>query len=50
MPCFGGADGKTLFVTSFGDYNKLPEVFDDPYAGNLIAFELEVGGVTESRF
>jgi sugar lactone lactonase YvrE len=44
MPCFGGTNGKTVFVTSMA---RLGEVRGE---GSLIAFDVEIGGEPIPRF
>ncbi|ONG49494.1 calcium-binding protein [Pseudoroseomonas deserti] len=45
MPCFGGADRKTLFVTSLASTGP-----GGPQPGTVIAFPVEVAGVPVGRF
>ena len=45
MPCFGGADLKTLYVTTARDKRPPAELIDEPYAGCVLAFEVDVPGL-----
>lgn len=45
MPCFGGADGKTLFVTSLATTRS-----GRSESGTVIAFRVDVAGVPIARF
>lgn len=45
MPCFGGPDGRTLFVTSLAKDQPAGRV-----AGTLLACEAPIGGVPVGRF
>lgn len=45
MVCFGGPDMKTLFVTSLHRDKS-----DDPLAGSLLSFRVEIPGVAVGRF
>ena len=50
MPCFGGADMKTLFVTSLRA-GRAPELLTKyPLTGTLIAARSEVAGSPVERF
>ena len=45
MPCFGGADLKTIYVTS-ASLNRPPEEHAEfPHAGCTFAFEVDVPGL-----
>ncbi|MGB0664667.1 MAG: SMP-30/gluconolactonase/LRE family protein [Pontibacterium sp.] len=48
MPCFGGPDLKTLFVTSLQRTDGSSE--SDTLAGKLITIDMEVAGVPVGRF
>ena len=45
MPCFGGPDLKTLYVTSLRDGLSLQQLDETPQAGGLFQIELDVAGV-----
>jgi sugar lactone lactonase YvrE len=45
MPCFGGADGRTIFVTSLASDRR-----GEPEPGTLLAFRSDVGGAPLPRF
>ncbi len=50
MPCFGGPDLQTLFVTSLRRPVPDEEVRDDPLSGAIFYAHVEVPGVAISRF
>ncbi|MNG22902.1 hypothetical protein D3C84_1074440 [compost metagenome] len=45
MPCFGGIDGRTLFVTSL-----TVEVDDQEQVGTLLSCDIDVQGVPIYKF
>jgi sugar lactone lactonase YvrE len=45
MPCFGGADLKTLYVTTARDKRPPEELAQQPLAGCVLAFRVEVPGL-----
>ncbi len=45
MPCFGGADLKTLFITSSRENRPQAELIEQPYAGCVLALEVDVPGL-----
>jgi sugar lactone lactonase YvrE len=47
MPCFGGPDLRTLFVTS---HREAPEAKDNPVAGSLMVLAAPVTGAPVARF
>ncbi|MDQ7249999.1 SMP-30/gluconolactonase/LRE family protein [Dongia sedimenti] len=47
MPCFGGDDMKTLFVTSLSDNKTLPP---NPNSGGIAVLRLAVAGVPVGKF
>jgi sugar lactone lactonase YvrE len=50
MPCFGGPDLKTIYITSL-THNRLPEkLAAKPLSGSLFALEVEVSGVPIAKF
>ena len=48
MPCFGGADLKTIFVTSASAGRPAEELQRYPDTGCVFAFEVEVAGLPVS--
>ena len=48
-PAFGGADLKTLYVTSANEGLSAGEQADQPLAGAVFAVEMEVAGLAERR-
>jgi sugar lactone lactonase YvrE len=49
-PAFGGADFKTLFVTSATEHLTPAELAEQPSAGDLFVFEADVPGLPECAF
>ena len=45
MPCFGGADLKTIYVTTARDKRPESELAAQPAAGCVLAFEVDVPGL-----
>jgi sugar lactone lactonase YvrE len=45
MPCFGGPDLKTLYITSARHGRPAAELIDQPWAGCVLALEVEVPGL-----
>lgn len=45
MPCFGGADLKTLYVTSARHNRPAEELASQPWAGGVLALRVEVPGL-----
>lgn len=45
MPCFGGADLKTIYVTTARDKRPQSELAAQPAAGCVLAFEVDVPGL-----
>jgi len=45
MPCFGGADLKTLYVTTARQNRPAAELLDQPWAGCVLAFDVDVPGL-----
>ena len=45
MPCFGGADLKTVYVTTARQNRSAAELADQPWAGCVLAFEVDVPGL-----
>ncbi|WP_430472655.1 SMP-30/gluconolactonase/LRE family protein [Thalassospira lucentensis] len=50
MPCFGGPDMKTLYVTSHQENYSPEKRAEFPHAGKLVSLRAEVPGVPVSRF
>jgi sugar lactone lactonase YvrE len=50
MPCFGGPDLRTLYLTSIGDGQPEEKLAAYPATGRLIAAESPVAGVAVARF
>jgi sugar lactone lactonase YvrE len=50
MCCFGGSDRKTLFVTSMTAGLNANELAQQPLAGSILAFRVEVAGAPIGRF
>jgi sugar lactone lactonase YvrE len=45
MPCFGGPDLKTLYITSSRENRPAAELIDQPWAGCVLALDVEVPGL-----
>ena len=45
MPCFGGADLKTLYITTSRENRPQAELIEQPYAGCVLALEVDVPGL-----
>jgi sugar lactone lactonase YvrE len=45
MPCFGGPDLKTLYVTSSRENRPAAELLDQPWAGCVLALDVDVPGL-----
>ena len=45
MPCFGGADLKTVYVTTSREKRPPDELAAQPWAGCVLAFEVDVPGL-----
>jgi sugar lactone lactonase YvrE len=50
MPCFGGADLSTLFVTSLMQNLTAEQIEQHPLSGTVLAFDVETKGLPTSRF
>lgn len=50
MPCFGGPDLDTLYVTSIGNGGTVPMAPDQPLAGGLFACQPGMKGLPEPMF
>jgi sugar lactone lactonase YvrE len=44
MPCFGGADGRTIFVTTASDKRPADELAAQPWAGRVLMARAPVAG------
>ena len=45
MPCFGGPDRRTLFVTTASDKRPADELAREPWAGAVLALRVDVPGL-----
>jgi sugar lactone lactonase YvrE len=45
MPCFGGPDLKTLYITTSRENRPQAELIEQPYAGCVLAIEVDVPGL-----
>lgn len=45
MPCFGGADLKTLYITSARENRPAAELATQPFAGCVLAIDVDVPGL-----
>ena len=45
MPCFGGPDLKTLYITSSRENRPAAELLDQPWAGCVLALDVDVPGL-----
>ena len=45
MPCFGGADLKTIYVTTAREKRPAAELAAQPWAGCVLAFDVDVPGL-----
>jgi sugar lactone lactonase YvrE len=45
MPCFGGSDLKTLYITTSRENRAATELIEQPYAGCVLALDVEVAGL-----
>jgi len=45
MPCFGGPDLKTLYVTTARENRPALELMDQPFAGCVLALDVDVPGL-----
>ena len=45
MPCFGGADLKTLYITTARENRPAAELADQPWAGCVLALRVDVAGL-----
>jgi sugar lactone lactonase YvrE len=50
MPCFGGADLKTLYITTARENRPAPELQQQPWAGCVLAVEVDVPGLPVNLF
>ena len=50
MPCFGGPDGRTLYVTSLRENLTEAELARTPQAGGVFMFEPGVGGAPAALY
>jgi sugar lactone lactonase YvrE len=45
MPCFGGADLKTIYITTAREKRAAAELAEQPLAGCVLALEVDVPGL-----
>ena len=45
MPCFGGPDLKTLYITTSRENRPAAELIEQPYAGCVLAVDVDVPGL-----
>jgi sugar lactone lactonase YvrE len=45
MPCFGGPDLRTLYITTSRENRPQAELIEQPYAGCVLALEVDVPGL-----
>ena len=45
MPCFGGPDLKTLYITTSRENRPQAELIEQPYAGCVLALDVDVPGL-----
>jgi sugar lactone lactonase YvrE len=50
MPCFGGADRRTLYVTTARENRSEEELRRHPLSGSVFAVEVDVPGLPEPLF
>ena len=50
MPCFGGADLKTLYITTARENRPAPELQQQPWAGCVLAVDVDVPGLPVNLF
>jgi len=49
MPCFGGPDGRTLFITTARDKRPAEELAAQPWAGAVLSLRVDVPGLPANR-
>jgi sugar lactone lactonase YvrE len=45
MPCFGGADLRTLYITTSRENRPEAEIAEQPWAGCVLAMRVDVPGL-----
>jgi sugar lactone lactonase YvrE len=45
MPCFGGADLKTIYITTAREKRPHAELIEQPYAGCVLALDVDAPGL-----
>jgi sugar lactone lactonase YvrE len=50
MPCFGGADLKTLYITTASEGRPAGELADQPWAGCVLSLRVDVPGLPANVF
>ncbi len=49
MPCFGGPDGRTLFITTARENRPADELAAEPWAGAVLMLRVDVPGLPANR-
>jgi sugar lactone lactonase YvrE len=49
MPCFGGEDRRTLFITTARDKRPADELTREPWAGAVLTLRVDVPGLPAAR-
>ena len=50
MPCFGGADLKTLYITTAREGRSAPELAQQPHAGCVLSLRVDVPGLPANLY
>lgn len=50
MPCFGGADLKTLYITTASEGRPADELLEQPWAGCVLSLRVDVPGLPANVF
>lgn len=50
MPCFGGADLRTLYITTASHHRPPQELIDQPWAGSVLSLRVETPGLPANLF
>jgi sugar lactone lactonase YvrE len=50
MPCFGGSDLKTIYITTSREKRPAAELVEQPLAGCVLAVDVDVPGLPASFF
>ena len=46
MPCFGGPDLKTIYITTARQGRAAAELAEQPWAGCVLALDVDVAGLS----